>query len=398
MKFGPLSLIVFGLSAALVSGNVHAEGKAVAAEAAAGTTSAAKAESTAEDRVGPDRAAWEATRGKGVAYLKLSQADDGSWTSPTAPGITALVTTALLRAGVAADDPAVAKGLKKLEGFIHEDGGIYAEKSHHQNYETSIALLAFVEANKDGRYTDRIKKGVAFLKGLQWDQTEGIDEDDPAFGGAGYGSHQRPDLSNTQFFIEALRESGIPADDPALQRALLFVSRTQNMESEHNTTPFAKMVNDGGFYYTPAAGGTSQAGLTPAGGLRSYGSMTYAGLKSMIYAGVEKDDPRVKAATDWIRKFYTLQENPGLGKQGMYYYYHTFAKALDSMGQDRFEDADGKVHDWRKELAEHLATQQQPNGSWVNLADRWYEGDPNLVTAYTLLALKHCEPKAVVKK
>ena len=43
--------------------------------------------------------------------------------------------------------------------------------------------------------------------------------------------------------------------------------------------------------------------------------MTYAGLKSMIYAGVKHDDPRVKAAYEWIQKHYTLDENPGMGAQ-----------------------------------------------------------------------------------
>ena len=28
--------------------------------------------------------------------------------------------------------------------------------------------------------------------------------------------------------------------------------------------------------------------------------------------------------------------------------------------------------------------------SWINKQDRWYEGDPDLVTAYALLALVYC--------
>jgi squalene-hopene/tetraprenyl-beta-curcumene cyclase len=342
--------------------------------------------------VGPDAAALKQARAKAIEFLRNTQAEDGSWTSPTQPGISALVTTALLRSDVSPADPTVAKALGHLETFIQKDGGIYNEKSNHRNYESSITLLAFQAANQDGRYDATIAGGVKFLKGLQWDEGEGKDRSDPAFGGAGYGSHQRPDLSNTQFFIDALRTVGVPADDPAIKNALVFVSRCQNLESEHNTTPFAAKVDDGGFYYTPAAGGTSQAGPTPDGGLRSYASMTYAGLKSMIHAGLAPDDPRVKAATDWIRQFYTVEENPGMGQQGLFYYYHTFAKALAMLGVDQFEDADGRQHDWRKDLAEHLLAQQQHNGSWVNAADRWYEGDPNLVTAYVLLALEYCEP------
>ncbi|MGH7201892.1 MAG: prenyltransferase/squalene oxidase repeat-containing protein [Planctomycetaceae bacterium] len=349
--------------------------------------------SAAEQTVGPDAKSLAEMRQKGVNFLSNTQADDGSWTAPNAVGISGLVVTALLRGGVAADDPVVARGLKHLESFIHEDGGIYAEGSNHRNYETCIAILAFTEANQDGRYAKAIKDAEKFLRELQWDEGEGLESSDTAYGGAGYGGHSRPDLSNTQFLLEALKAAGVKEDDPAMQKALVFVSRTQNLETEHNTTPFAAKVNDGGFYYTPAAGGTSQAGTTPNGGLRSYGSMTYAGLKSMIYAGLTADDQRVKAAFDWIRRFYTLDENPGMGQQGLYYYYHTFAKALDALGVDYLVDANGDKHDWRKELAHEFRGRQKDNGSWVNMTERWYEGDPNLVTAYALMALSYCDPR-----
>ena len=178
-----------------------------------------------------------------------------------------------------------------------------------------------------------------------------------------------------------------------MKNVLIFVSRCQNLESENNTTPFAGKIGDGGFYYTPAAGGTSQAGLAANGGLRSYGSMTYAGLKSMIYAGVDKNDPRVKAALTWIRRNYTTRLNPGLGQQGLYYYYHTFAKSLSVLDVELLEDDAGVKHDWRSELFDQLRKLQKPNGSWVNRAPRWYEGDPNLSTAYVLLALRYCRSR-----
>ena len=123
--------------------------------------------------------------------------------------------------------------------------------------------------------------------------------------------------------------------------------------------------------------------------------MTYAGLKSMIYAGLTRDDPRVKAAIAWIRKHYDLTSNPGMGSAGVYYYYHTFAKSLEALGEEVFEDAGGVKHDWRRELIAELARRQQENGSWINAeSSRWMEGDPNLVTSFALLALSHCRPKA----
>jgi len=330
-------------------------------------------------------------RQRGIDFLRTTQADDGSWTTTRSPGITGLVVTSLLQNGLAPDDPTVHKGLKHLESYIQKDGGVYAPQSSHRNYETCIAVLAFSAANREGRYTKQIAAAEKFLRKLQWDEDEGKERSDESYGGAGYGSHSRPDLSNTSFLIEALKAAGVASDDPAMQKALIFVSRSQNLETEANTTAFAARVNDGGFYYTPAAGGSSQAGTTDAGGLRSYASMTYAGLKSMIYAGVGPEDPRVKAASDWIRRHYTVASNPGLDQQGLYYYLHTFAKALDALGVDAVEDQNGLKHDWRRDLAGQLLATQKANGSWVNEAPRWNEGDPNLVTAYALLALSYCD-------
>lgn len=326
---------------------------------------------------------------RAAIYLAQAQGADGAF---TAPGVTSVVTTGLLRNGRSADDPLVARSLKYLEGMVQPNGGVYQPDSLYRNYETCLAMLCFTEANRDGRYDKLLKNADRFIKQEQWDESEGHDRSSMYYGGAGYGRHERPDLSNTQFLIEALKAAGNGPDDEAMQKALVFVSRCQNLETEHNTTDFARTNPDGGFYYTIAAGGSSMAGATPEGGLRSYGSMTYAGLKSMIYAGVGPDDPRVKAAFDWIRKHYDLEANPGMADNGLYYYYHTFAKALNAMGVDQVEDADGVKHDWRRELRQELLSRQRPDGSWVNENPRWMEGEPSLVTGYALLALSYCRP------
>jgi squalene-hopene/tetraprenyl-beta-curcumene cyclase len=336
------------------------------------------------------------TTDRGINYLVTrGQAADGSFSSQTGAGVTAICTTALLRNGRSPNDPAVAKSLKYLEGLAKEDGGVYRDGSTHKNYETCLALVCFQEANADGRYHKLIKNAERFIKELQWDEGEGHDTSSFNYGGAGYGSKARPDLSNTAFLMDALIAAGNGPDDPAVQRALVFVSRAQNLESEHNATPFAAKYNDGGFYYTPANNGESfanQAGDPPQA-LRSYGSMTYAGLKSMIYAGLKKDDPRVKAATTWLRKNYTVNANPGLGDQGLYYYYHTMAKTLSALGEDAriFVDNEGNKHDWRAEIVAELAQRQNDDGSWINKNERWLEADANLVTGYALLVLSYCK-------
>ena len=331
---------------------------------------------------------------RAIEYLRSTgQAEDGSYSAAAGPGVTAIVTTAILRNGRSPEDPLVAKSLKYLEGFIQADGGIYKEGSNYKNYETCLTVLCFTEANKNGRYAKQLKAADAFIKGEQWDDSEGKTKADAEFGGAGYGSKKRPDLSNTQFMVDALRATGNGAESESIQRALIFISRCQNLETEHNITPFAAKNPDGGFYYTPASGGDSQAGKTDAGGLRSYASMTYAGLKSMIYAGVGPEDARVKAAMKWLQKNYDLKSNPGMGDAGLFYYYHTFAKALAAVGEDTFIDEAGQKHDWREELVAELVARQNANGSWANPNQRWLEGDANIVTGYALLALSYCQPK-----
>jgi squalene-hopene/tetraprenyl-beta-curcumene cyclase len=344
--------------------------------------------------IGPDPARLEQAVDRAVGYLQSAQADDGSFSSHAGPGVTAVVTIGLLRNGRSPDDPMVARALAYLRQRVRDDGGVYELGSQVRNYETCLALACFAEANRDGRYDSLIQGAEKYVKGLQWDESEGIDTSNMSYGGAGYGHHSRPDLSNTSFLVDALHTVGRGPDDPAIQKALIFVSRCQNLETQYNTTPFAAKINDGGFFYTIAGGGSSPAGETPDGGLRSYGSMTYSGLKSMIFAGLKPDDPRVNAAVGWIRRHYTVTENPGMQAAGLYYYYHTFAKALAALGDNQFEDAQGVKHDWRKELTDQLIAVQNKDGSWVNGTTRWLEGDPNLVTGYCLMALSYCRPPA----
>ncbi len=335
---------------------------------------------------------YETVVSNGVEFLLSQQAEDGSWSAQIGPAITALATTALIHNGRTLRDPAVAKGLAYLESHVQPDGGIYKPGSRLQTYETCASLMCFAAANENGKYDQVIADAAKHTRGLQVGVEDG-DESDFSYGGAGYGPGSRPDLSNTHFFVEALRASGADENDAAIQNALKFVSRCQNLESEHNTTPFSAKVNDGGSYYTPSAGGGSAADETPNGGLRSYASMTYAGLKSMIFAGVDEDDQRVQAAKTWIQKHYSLEENPGMGAAGLYYYYQLFSKTLSALGEDSFEAADGETHNWKTDLLVELASRQQENGGWVNQeSDRWMEGSPTLATCFALLALADCKP------
>jgi squalene-hopene/tetraprenyl-beta-curcumene cyclase len=336
---------------------------------------------------------------RGAKYLLAAQEKDGGWASRDGPGVTCLVLKALIQEpSVGPKHPAVQRGLEFVKGFQREDGGIYSAEGLLKNYETSVALSMFA-ALEDPRRREQIAAAQKFLKNKQWDEGEGKSIDDPWYGGAGYGHRERPDLSNTQMMLEALHDSGLPKDDPTYKKALVFIQRCQ-MLGESNDQPFAKGSTDGGFIYTPANGGESKAGEHEVDGrteLRSYGTMTYAGFKSMLYAGLSRDDRRVVAALEWIKRYWTLDHNPNMphkqSRQGLYYYYHVFARALAAWGEDAVTDHAGRQHNWRAELVEKLAGLQRHDGSWVNEADRWMEDRPALTTAYTLLALQAAYPQ-----
>jgi squalene-hopene/tetraprenyl-beta-curcumene cyclase len=162
-----------------------------------------------------------------------------------------------------------------------------------------------------------------------------------------------------------------------------------------------KIGDDGGFFYKPDVDNVENyAGArTDNDGkkiINSYGSMTYAGLKTYLYAGLSKDDARVKGAVQWIRHHYSLDRHPGFpfeqdtpgrkrkDQQGLYYYYMTMALALEAWGEKPFVTSDGVKHDWPRELARKLIELQENDGSWFNDQVRWWEGDKQLVTPYAL--------------
>jgi len=354
---------------------------------------------TATFAVAQDTAKIQQSIDKAVAYLRSTQDKTGGWVTPrTVIGPTTIVLAGLIDAGVDIDDPMIVNALKLIEASIHEDGGIYTPDGFLLNYETCCAVMCLAKANETIKkkhnkepYKEVLAKADKFLRTQQFSEENNTKLEDPNYGGIGYGRGTRPDMSNMQFFLDALKATGAEEDDPAIQKALIFVSRCQNLESEHNTMPFlARNAGglDGGFIYYPMP---DPEGTREVEGLTSYGGMTYAGLKSMIYAGLTKEDKRFKAASDWIAKNYTVAENPGRGAAGLYYYYQTMAKTLEVLNVPFFEDASGKKNNWRADLSEHLISIQKENGSWMNESSSQYmENDANLVTGYALLAMALC--------
>ena len=340
---------------------------------------------------------------KGVEYLKSVQAADGTWSEPGFPALTSLPLRAV------AGDPNRKKGepmpdwAKKGYAWLlttqQADGGFYVKGLG--SYNTAISMMALLAAN-DPAYHEAILKARVYLVGQQHDFGEKGKTDNALDGGIGYGSKPVPDLSNTTIALEALAKTRKLFEDRGDKQAaeldwdaaIKFISRSQNLP-ESNDQAWAQSAdaeNTGGFIYSP---NESKAGevIQPGGqkGQRSYGSMSYAGLLSMIYAEVKPDDARVKAAREWLARNYTVKENPNMGAEGLFYYYHTMAKALTAAQVDKLDvpKATGPV-DWKKDLSVRLFNLQKSNGSWANdESKRWMEDDPVLVTAYALLTLEH---------
>ena len=343
---------------------------------------------------------------KGLAWLEKTQDTNGFWSTADHPAITALGLAAF-RAQPGGPDPTsepptVKKGYAYLLSCVKPDGGIYRKEL--PSYNTSVSLMALLAANRP-EYQPVIEHARRFLIGLQADFGEPGKVDDAFDGGFGYGnSDKRPDLSNTMLALEALYYSKQAvtetnsSDKTGLNyaAAIHFIQSCQNLPA-YNAEKWASddPRNKGGFIYAPGrsmAGGETNA-VTGRVALRSYGSMSYAGLLSYIYADLKLDDPRLTAVMDWVRANYTLEENPALGAQGLFYYYHTMTKALTLYGTGLLETREGRNVDWREQLALKLINLQHADGSWANENGRWFEKDPALVTAYALLTLEMIHKK-----
>jgi squalene-hopene/tetraprenyl-beta-curcumene cyclase len=289
--------------------------------------------------------------------------------------------------------------VKYILASVHEDGSIWREPEVQQkggglaNYNTAVCMVA-LNAVGDPKLIPIVQKARRYIAGSQH-----LGSDDYR-GGMGYDPETgRPyaDLSNSYMAYEAMRltqnvedqrKDGDPRADLDWKAAQEFLNKIQNTSSDTNDD------NAGGFAYHPSE---SKAGTytNEAGELRfrSYGSMTYAGLLSLIYSDVDKNDPRVKSAFDWSAKHWTLDENPGMGSDGLFYFYNVLSKSLAAYGSDRIPGGSGQTINWRAELIKKLLSLQKIDpktgaGYWVNENGRWWEADPVLVTSYSLLALE----------
>ncbi len=340
---------------------------------------------------------------RGLQWLTARQAPEGHWSSPQWPALTGLSLWAL-NLSDARDGEAAARAVDFLKSKAHDNGAIYVEPSEtmrgggKSNYNTAICMVALhLTGREDVRpLVLRARRFVAASQHLGGDVYHG---------GFGYDAQTQrayADLSNTYVALEAMaitqdaedfRTDGKPVGFDKAASAE-FISRVQNRK-ESNPSEWVSddPAHAGGFAYHPE---NSMAGtFTNETGkvfFRSFGSMTYAGVLSLIYSDVGRDDPRVKSAIEWSIRHWSLDENPGMGQQGLYYFYNVLSKCLAVYGDNKLRREDGTEIAWREEFVKKLVGLQKidgnGNGYWQNSENRFWENDPVLVTAYTLIALQ----------
>lgn len=376
----------------------------------------------------PEALAREANRARaqGAAWLAEQQQENGHWSVPDTPALSALCFWALLKTQPAAYQAQIDKAAEFVLQFVQEDGSIFKMPRPGErggglaNYNTAVNMMALFDLQRQELIPviQRARYFVARTQNLGGSVYRG---------GMGYDPNaprEYADLSNSSWSYEAMRytesvedfraegEERVDLDWDAVQQ---FLANMQNLPAVNTNTWVSDDEADlGGFIYTPRAGGQPGGGgegrqgpppegkpamaegaqrpPMPEGGepirIRSYGSMTYAGLLALVYANVARDDERVTSAQDWARRHWTLAENPGQGPNGLYYFYHILAKCLDAYGDVEIVLPNGETVIWREELIRQILSLQKEDGSWVNFSNRWWEADPCLVTAYTLLTLE----------
>ena len=339
----------------------------------------------------------DAAIARGLEWLVAQQKEDGSWSNGNFPALTGLALKALVQSTRSKESPAARKAVKYILSCVQKDGGIYRHVEGSKggglsNYNTAICMSA-LHATGDRAVVRTIQNARTFIAGAQY---KGGDIYKGGFGYDKSTDRAYTDLLNTFYSVEAMAETAGVEDlrpkgekrvDIDWNETVKYIARMQNK-------PAAGKEDAWGFFYKP---GQSKAGSTTnkAGVVvfRSYGSMTYVGMLALMHADVSRDDVRVQSAFDWSSRHWSLKENPGMGSQGLFFFYNILTKSLAAYGQDMIPLPDGSLVNWRAEVAKTLVAKQKidpktGHGYWVNESGRFWESDPLLVTAYAILALE----------
>jgi hypothetical protein len=319
---------------------------------------------------------------RAAQYLWAQQAEDGGFHSAvygllrSGQSLTPFILDALLDLPETvrpAPPGAVDRALAFIKAHTNADGalGLMDETAaDYPNYATALAVRAIVKARRSG-YQREIAPMVAQLRAQQFGDANGWKREDTPYGGWGMGGPVRHppdaghvDLSMTRYVLESLQTSGVPASDPVMARALVYLERSQNP--------------DGGFYFSPVNPEINKAGQ-PNGRFASYGTATADGVLALRAAGIADRDDRIARAIKWLRDHHQPDRAPGFDvapeqSQGSdwgaglrFYYAHVISRAIPGLSV--------------------ALPPQGSDGSFRNPNQLVKEDDPLIATAFAVQAL-----------
>lgn len=308
---------------------------------------------------------------RATRWLWSQQGEDGGWHSRTygllrsGQSLTPFVLDALLPHPHDASN--VDKAFEFLKRNTNAEGSMGLSDSaapDYPNYATGLAVRVAARLKRDA------SKWMECLRNQQFTEVNGWSRTDPAYGAWGMGGDRRRppeaghvDLAMTRYVLEGLAAAGVPASDPAMQNALVYLDRCRNP--------------DGGFFFSTVNVDTNKAGEAQ-GKYRSYGTTTCDGVLSLRAAGVPASDPRVVQARAWLKKNHLEERAPGFDieparmgwSEGLRFYY---AAAITRA---------------MPELPVQLPAQRE-DGSFANANNLVKEDDPILATAFVVRVLCH---------
>jgi RNA polymerase sigma factor (sigma-70 family) len=302
-----------------------------------------------------ERKPIQAAIDKAVTFLKGAQAD-GHWepagTASHRGGHTCLALWALLEAGVAPDDPAVARGLKYLR-----------ELAPASTYVVGLQTQVFFRAGL-AEDRDRIQRNAAWLAGtmVRDDQGRGV--------GWSYITNNAPisDNSNTQYAVMGLHaaaRAGAAIDAKVWREVKDYYLRAQH--------------EDGGWGYTAP---TVQRFGGPAAS-KSTLSMTCAGISGLLIAHRQlKEEPPATLANGWRRLGELREANID---HVLFYALHSLSRTGTLAGKATITDAKQAVWDWHADGARRLLAMQQADGSWRSPSPM--ENHPVIASSFGVLFL-----------
>ncbi len=321
-------------------------------------------------------------------FLQQRQSPTGAWGNN--PVVTSLVAVALVNAADG-ETPAVSGALDFIRSQARPGGGIASPATaQYEVYSTALAILAPLRVNRPAD-AQTIRQARDFLLATQ--QLAKPTPDAPAHplhGGFAPTANTLPDLTTTQFVVEALYLTemvGVNSPEAsrrvqaALRQAVGFIAACQAPPSPNGAVPHA-----GGFFHDRPPGDWPE---TPLPGMpRSRAFLTCVGLRSLLYAGAGPDTRPVREAVRWLNDHLSMNHNPDLGEAGYYTYVMTVGKTMRACEVAGVDFADQpNLRPWRNHLARALLARQAGFGTWRPGASDWWENNPELATVHAASAL-----------